>query len=168
MNIISIDQSTTTMGYAIYEDKKLIQYGHFCPKDSHNADKRIYEVNNFLQKMIDTVPDIEVILLEDIQLQNSINGSRKHFSNQNNNVATFKTLAKLLGVLSNTCLDNDIKYEVVSPSHWKSIMGIKSLYRRDQKKETMELVDKLFGENALEDEADAICIGASYIKEKAM
>ena len=30
----------------------------------------------------------------------------------------------------------------------------------------MEFVDSFFGENATEDEADAICIGYSYIKEK--
>ena len=64
------------------------------------------------------------------------------------------------------CLDEGIEYEVIAPSHWKSIIKIKSKYRRDQKKEAMEFVDSFFGENATEDEADAICIGYSYIKEK--
>lgn len=78
---------------------------------------------------------------------------------------TFKVLAKLQGVLINTCIIKNIKYEIIQPSHWKKNIGIKSKYRRDQKKEAMELVDEIFGENATEDEADAICIGANYIKE---
>ena len=90
----------------------------------------------------------------------------KPHQNQGNNIITFKALAKLQGVLINVCLDEGVEYSVISPSHWKSIVKIKSKYRRDQKKEAMEFVDSFFGENATEDEADAICIGYSYIKEK--
>lgn len=166
MAIIAFDQSTTTVGYAIFEKNKLIQYGTFTPQQKKKADDRIYDISNFLKRVISTVPNIEIILLEDIQLQNSINGSQKYFSNQGNNIITFKTLAKLQGALINTCLDEGIEYEVIAPSHWKSVVKIKSKYRRDQKKEAMEFVDSFFGENATEDEADAICIGYSYIKEK--
>ena len=166
MSIIAFDQSTTTVGYAIFEENELIQYGSFTPKQKKKVDDRIYDISNFLKKVISTVPNIEIVLLEDIQLQNSINGSQKYFSNQGNNVITFKALAKLQGVLINVCLDEGVEYSVVSPSHWKSIVKIKSKYRRDQKKEAMEFVDSFFGENATEDEADAICIGYSYIKEK--
>lgn len=166
MAIISFDQSTTTVGYAIFEENELVQYGTYSPKHSKKVDDRIFEISNFLRRVISTVPNIEVILLEDIQLQNSINGSQKYFSNQGNNIITFKALAKLQGALINTCLDEGVDYEVIAPSHWKSIIKIKSKYRRDQKKEAMEFVDEFFGENATEDEADAICIGYSYIKEK--
>ena len=131
----------------------------FYSKTKKKVDDRIYDISNFLKKVISTVPNIEIILLEDIQLQNSINGSQKYFSNQGNNIITFKALAKLQGVLINVCLDEGVEYSVISPSHWKSIVKIKSKYRRDQKKEAMEFVDSFFGENATEDEADAICIG---------
>ena len=32
MSIIAFDQSTTTVGYAIFEENELIQYGSFTPK----------------------------------------------------------------------------------------------------------------------------------------
>lgn len=166
MSIIAFDQSTTVVGYAIFEENELVQYGHFSPRSNSKVDERIFEITKFLRRVITTVPNIEVILLEDIQLQTSINGSQKYFSNQGNNVITFKALAKLQGAFINTCIEEGINYQVVSASHWKSIVNIKSKYRRDQKKEAMEYVDYIFGKNALEDEADAICIGYSYIKEK--
>ena len=65
MSIIAFDQSTTTVGYAIFEENELIQYGSFTPKQKKKVDDRIYDISNFLKKVISTVPNIEIILLED-------------------------------------------------------------------------------------------------------
>lgn len=164
--ILSLDQSTSCVGYAIFEDGELVQFGKFEPNPKQDSDKRIYSICSWLQRAINVIEDVDLVILEDIQLQTTINGSGKYFKNQDNNVLTFKVLAKLQGALIAKCLELGVNYHIVQPSHWKSIVGITSKYRRDQKKEAMELVEKWFGENAVEDEADAICIGFSYIKEK--
>ena len=38
MSIIAFDQSTTTVGYAIFEENELIQFGNFTPKQKKNVE----------------------------------------------------------------------------------------------------------------------------------
>lgn len=164
---ISIDQSTTACGCAIWLDGKLIKSGIFKPRSILTAGERILQIEKWLEGLVNTcskMGKIKIIYLEDIQLQESINGSRNSFSGSQNNVLTFKTLARLQGVLINFCIKNNYDYSIVTPSSWKSICGIKAHYRDEQKKETISFVNSKFNINSKEDEADAICIGYSQFK----
>ena len=49
MSIIAFDQSTTTVGYAIFEENELIQFGSFTPKQKKKVDDRLYDISNFLR-----------------------------------------------------------------------------------------------------------------------
>lgn len=164
---ISLDQSTTACGYAVWENSCLIGHGVYKPSALDSADKRIEEIRKWFSSLLEYCAqkgNIKLIYFEDIQLQETINGSKKYFGNSQNNVVTFKTLAHLQGVLANVCLQNGYEYKFITPSSWKSKCGIKSQYRRDQKKETMDFVDKIYNITSKEDEADAICIGKSQLE----
>lgn len=164
MILLALNQSTRKVCYSIYEDEKLVQFGSFEPTVSYSTDKRIYEICRWFKKVVKAISKIDLVLLKDVQLQTRINGSNNFFSNQDNNVLTFKVLSQLQGALINTCHNLNIKFKIISP-HWKSIVGIKSSMRNSQRAEAMELVENIFGEYAEEDEADSICMGYSYIIE---
>lgn len=163
---ISLDQSTTACGYAVWNGTLLIGHGTYKPDALSTADGRISEISTWFRNLIEyskTKGTITKIYFEDIQLQESINGSKKYFGNGQGNVVTFKVLAQLQGVLINICNILNIDYALVKPSAWKSACGIKAKYRKDQKIETIEYVNTTYNINSKEDEADAICIGRSQL-----
>lgn len=171
--VFSLDQSTSKVGYSLWEDGELIKYGSFTPRRNLSADMRIHEITIWLQGVLDIlIKDCGgehniTCLVEDIQFQTTINGSKKYFNNASaNNIATFKVLAMLLGAIKTLFIDKHLYYETIAPSSWKSIVGIKSKYRNEQKEETKRLVREELGVDVSEDEADAICIAWSYIIEK--
>ena len=163
--VFSLDQSTSKVGYSLWEDDELIKYGSFTPRRNLSADMRIHEITIWLQGVLDIlIKDCGgehniTCLVEDIQFQTTINGSKKYFNNASaNNIATFKVLAMLLGAIKTLFIDKHLYYETIAPSSWKSIVGIKSKYRNEQKEETKRLVREELGVDVSEDEADAICI----------
>lgn len=160
--ILSLDQSTTHTGWALFEKGALIDSGDFIPnKSTESVDERISQTCDFLRKMIEEKKP-QVIILEGIQLQTSING-RKYSGL--NNVKTFQALAELRGALKQTIRQTDgtITVQTSAPSHWKSVVGIKSHYRREQKQEAVRLVKSKFDLEVSEDRADAICIGLAEL-----
>lgn len=168
MYILALDQSTTSTGYSLWHNNELIKYGVFKPNKKESLSiKRIVEIKKWLKKAIGEVASTEeefVVVFENIQFQLAVNGT-KFTSNNPVNVFTFEILAKLLGVLEEYCLENNINYKIIEPSTWKSTIGIRSKYRSEQKKETIAYVKDVFGIEVKEDIADAICIGYSYIKK---
>lgn len=51
-----------------------------------------------------------------------------------NNVATYKTLAMVFGVIQELLEEKEVPYEIVPSSVWKSKLGIKGKTRPEQKK----------------------------------
>ena len=86
-----------------------------------------------------------MIIIEDIQYQN--------------NIQTFKVLAKLQGVLINTCIEHNLTYHVVHSATWKSFNNVKGKARLQQKEEAQRVVKTLYQLKVTQDEADAICMG---------
>ena len=100
--------------------------------------------------------DIEEVVFEDIQLQNNVV----------NNVATFKALAEVFGVLHELFVDLKMPRTAVLSTVWKSSLGIKGKDRTAQKKAAQDWVVKTYNVKPTQDECDAICIGAHYTKNK--
>ncbi len=84
---------------------------------------------------------------------------------QVNNVQTFKVLAEIFGVTQEYLAEHQYGYHIVSSNTWKSKLGIKGRTRPEQKKNAQEYVLKNYNKKVSQDESDAICIGASIIKE---
>lgn len=156
--ILALDQATLITGWSLWDGKELIAHGIFSAQETKDTIKRIREISNWVVNMVENnKPDL--VILEDIQLQEFKNPKNTYAKFDNVGIITFKTLAKLMGVLEATLEDRKINYKVVFSSTWRSAVGVKGKSRADKKKSAQLLVKKEFGINASEDEADAICIG---------
>ena len=119
--ILVLDQSSKCSGYAIFENNKLIDYGHISVNDK-NLGKRLHDFREFIIKLINT-HKIEEVIFEDIQLQDK-NSSSVQFTNGASNVKTYRILAEVIGVLEELLTFKEIKYTICPPTTWKSKIGI--------------------------------------------
>lgn len=154
MKLLSLDQSSHCTGWAIFEDGKLIQNGKFDLK-SEDIGERLYDYRETIKRLIDKYnPD--KIAFEDIQMQGSIN-----------NVVTYRILAEILGITQELMVEIKMPYEIISSNTWKSKLDIKGKARAEQKRNASAWVLNTYGKKVTQDEADAICLGAStLIKSK--
>ena len=96
--ILALDQASHISGWSIYDNKKLITYGTFEAVGSSEAE-RFHSVNEWFISMITNwQPDI--IGIEGIQYQ------------QQFGVTTFQTLARLQGVLIETCTQFQKRFKI--------------------------------------------------------
>lgn len=153
MTILALDQASRTSGYSVFCDGKLIDSGTFTFTSDDMA-KRLMGIRNKVNELIDKYC-IEKLVLEDIQLQNNV-GS---------NVATYKVLAEVIGVITELAAEKKLPYELVYSSTWKSELKIKGRTRPEQKRNAQVYVFENFGANVSQDESDAICIGACYTQK---
>lgn len=146
-NILSIDQSTSSSGFAIFTNKNLKKSGIFKPKGE--LFERIHYTKEYIRKLIED-NNTDYVFLEDIQFQR--------------NQKTYKILANLQGVIIDLMVELKIPFEVVPPSRWKAWNQIGGKRRKEQKENTKRKCKEIFGREFHEDEADAICIGLFGIK----
>lgn len=85
---------------------------------------------------------------------------------QVNNVQTFKVLAEVFGVTQELLVEQGFVYHIVSSNTWKSKLNIKGRTRPEQKKNAQQYVLNTYNKKVSQDEADAICIGASIVNER--
>ena len=115
--------------------------------------KRLTYIREKVKALIDKY-DIQKILIEEIQLQNTVG----------NNVVTYKKLAYVQAILIQMFDELRLPYEIIASSSWKSTLGIKGRARAEQKKNAQIYVNTIYGIKATQDECDAICIGTHYTK----
>jgi Holliday junction resolvasome RuvABC endonuclease subunit len=123
--ILAIDQATHTCGWSIYDDKKLIRYGTFTTnlKDEIARDSTI---KNWMLSMIENwQPD--AIGLEGIQYQDEVSGQKA-------SVTVFQALARLQGILMETCYERKIEYTVCPTNTWRHHCGVTGKTRVDKKR----------------------------------
>lgn len=156
MIILALDLSTKATGYAIYEDKKLIDYGLF-KSSSTDLIKRIRIITKKLEELILNLDyTIDNIIAEEVP--------------PSGNPKTFKALMFMQASVEFLAYDNKISIEYIYPNSWRSKCGIKT--GRGASREELKQEDIKFAENMYEltgltdDEADAICIGHSYFLEE--
>ena len=140
-----MDQATKISGYSIFEDKNLITYGTLeVDQKEKNYVERIKQMNGKIIQLInDNNPDF--VVFEDVQFQRSYQ--------------TYQQLSQLQGVIMANLFDQNLGFQIIEPSGWKSFCGIKGKKREEQKKNTQEFVKNKYGIDVSEDEADAIGIG---------
>ena len=150
-NLLALDQSSRTTGYAIYVDGKLNNYGKFTLEDEDIGLRLV----KFRDKIIQLLHDYEIneVAFEEVQMQNNVV----------NNVQTFKILSEIYGVLQELVTELNVPYTIVSSNTWKSTMKIPKTKREEEKKRAQALVYQLFQVKATQDEADAICLGAHVV-----
>ena len=145
--ILAFDQATITSGWAVFDDEKLIKYGHQTVDGINNTEK-IAKTKYWMAAMIEKwKPD--QVTFEDIQLQTFDGGEQ---------VVTYKKLAHLQGVLFNYCYELKIPFSVVPPATWRTHSEIKGKTRSDKKKNAQLKVKRFYDVSVSQDEADAILL----------
>lgn len=157
MKILALDQASKTTGYAIFENSKLIDYGSFTVQDKV-IPKRLVKIRNRVNELIDK-HNIDKVILEDIQMQETVNGRKASSVDEINNVQTFKILAEVLGVIVELLEEKSIPYDIVLSNKWKSFLQIKGTIRDEQKRNAKLYVKETFNIDVIQDTCDAICIG---------
>lgn len=159
--VIGIDQATKVSGYSVFDNKKLVKYGTFLAPENASEIERDYQIKMWVISLIHAwKPDY--IGLEGIQFQTSVNGQN---SNYGMGVTTFETLARLQGILMETCHELGVPFEICPTNTWRHFCGVKGKYRSDKKRSMQTLAKKWYDVNLTQDEADAVGIGR-YISEK--
>ena len=155
MIYLSLDQAMRTTGWAIFKDDELKKYGSFTIPSHHLIEQRL---NEFMRELNNLYREYEFdeLFFEDIQ-------------NQNNN-ETYKKLAYVQATIIIWCYNNNIKFHILSPSHWRSVLKEKygigfGRKREEQKQKAIEFVQQFFSRTVSSDEADAICLGCAGIRE---
>lgn len=146
--ILAIDQATHTSGYAVFNNKSLIDYGSFTATEGTDIERSV-QVKQWMLSLIDRY-QIDFVGLEGIQYQTQVG------------ITTFETLARLQGILAATCVEEKIQYKIAHTAAWREKCGVKGKTRPDKKRSMQRLVKEWFNISPSEDECDAIGIGKYF------
>lgn len=152
--LISLDESTTCTGYAVFNNEELIEHGTFSFK-SKDVLERVSLIMEEIENLIKTYSPDNMII-EDVQITM--------------NAATAKSLLGLQFMIEIYAHRNNIPCETIRTTKWRKILGLsnsRTLDRKAKKQETIDYVKNKYGIDVLrDDESDAIAIGTAFILEK--
>ena len=165
MIVMGIDASTTSTGWSIFNNNKLVDYGVIKPK-GENWRERLENQGPLISKIIEKYKP-EKVYMEDVPL--SVAGGIK----------TGIILGAVQGFVYGLFSSYSIKILFVSPTNWRSKVGIFNGKRNGTKREALkkasiEKANTLFGINLKwvspssikneDDISDAILVAYSQIK----
>ena len=148
--ILALDQATHTTGWSIFDGDQLVRYGTFNTEIKDET-ARINTIKNWVVSMINNWnPDC--VGIEGIQFQEESSGQKM-------SVTVFQGLARLQGVLMDTCYTLKVDFVVCPTNTWRNHCGVKGRYRADKKRSMQLIAKKWYDISLTDDEADAIGIG---------
>lgn len=154
---ISFDESTKSTGYAVFEGKKLINYGAI-QENSKNVNERVLDILNQVEELITGTYSPETVVVENVQITMS--------------APTAKALMGLQFAIELLCYKYNIECVLVRSAHWRKVLGLSNspkIKRTEKKQQAMDYVKNKYGiDEKIDDVTDAICIGESYIKENEL
>ena len=172
MLIIGLDQSTTAVGYSIFKDGKLIDYGLIKPKSSKKTlcvniapSPHLYSITMPEEEYGTTLLRISAISDVLSHLFNRYNPDVVYFEEiyENRNPKGFRSLARLQGFIACLCWQKEIRYCIKEESTWISYWGTysKEVKRPERKADIMKKINDLYGlDITIDDISDSIAIGA--------
>ena len=153
--LLALDQATKT-GFSIFEknewedDFKLLSYGLYRAKGD-TFENKIIDVCDYFDILIHEY-QIDIILIEDVQAQS--------------NTLTYGKLSRLVGALIELSNINEINYNIIHSSTWRSELNIKGKTRKELKENSQKYVKNKYGLDVPDDVADSICIGTYYLMKE--
>lgn len=154
MVILSLDISTKSTGYAVFEDKKLIAYGVIAPPG---------EVITRIEKIAD---EVNLLMLEynpDVIYTEETEPATQKI------IDVYRKLTFAHGAIAIVLNHYHKELQYCTASHWRKIVGIKTgpgIKRAQLKPLDVAKANELFNLNTKNDDlADAVLIGWSYILE---
>ena len=156
--LLSLDLSTKSSGWSLFENKQLINYGCIT-SSSTDLIKRIHIMIDNLKNIIENNQNIEKIIVEEVRPESGYGAG---------NIQTHKALMYLQAALEFLIHDFFPKIEItyIYPSSWRSICGIstgRGIKRTSLKEADIKFVKDKFNIEVNDDIADSICIGYAYL-----
>lgn len=155
MNILSLDLSTKSSGWAYFNNGVLEDYGCIT-SSSTDLIKRIHVMTDSIDNILKEKA-VDKIIVEEVRPDIGGYGA--------GNQKTHKALMYLQAALEFLIHDNyskEIEIEYIYPSSWRASCGIKNgrgIKRESLKEADIEFVKEKYNILVNDDEADAICIG---------
>ena len=152
MKILSLDLSTKSSGWAIFEDGLLKDYGCIT-SSSTDLLKRINVMIDGFNEILQKHNDINKVIAEEVRPENGLQ-----------NIKTHRALMWLQGgiALALYAFNKKLELELIYPSSWRSSIGIKTgrgVRRSSLKEKDIQFVKENYNLDVNDDVADAICIG---------
>lgn len=150
MKIVGIDGSTNKTGIAVFEDGKYITHTLIDCHKITDAYERIPKMASEIYKYLDSVGDIDAIIMEKSVLKT--------------NVAAVQKLSNLAGAIMMYAYQKGIKFEHPIPTEWRKKIGLQqsSKIKRDVlKAEAILAVKQEYGLDVTDDIAESILLGRS-------
>ena len=156
MNILALDLSSRSTGYAVAEDGKYLVSGCITASSTDYI-ARIYKICNEIGEIIKKY-NIEKIYCEEVRPKQ--------------NSHTQKVLIQLQSKVVFTAweINKKITVDFLTPSEWRAAVGIRTgrgIRREELKAADVKYVELTYGKKVNDDEADAIGILDSIIKPRA-
>ena len=160
MNILSLDLSTKSSGWAYFEDRELKDHGCITSA-STDLIKRIYIMRDGIAEILDKHA-VTKIVVEEVRPEGGYGVG---------NTKTHRALMWLQAATAFLIHDkySNINIEYIYPSSWRATLGIKNgrgIKRTTLKEQDIQFVKEKYNIVVNDDEADAICIGLSQYQEK--
>lgn len=160
MNILSLDLSTHSSGWAYFENAELKNHGCIT-SSSTDLIKRIYKMTEGLAEILNQY-SIDKIIVEEVRPEGGYGIG---------NTKTHRALMWLQAATAFLIHDkySNIKIEYIYPSSWRASLGIKNgrgIKRTSLKEQDIAYVKEKYNILVNDDEADAICIGLSQYQSK--
>lgn len=157
MRILSLDASTKSTGFAIFNDTKLEDYGCITAS-SPDFINRIKKMITELEQIL-TRGQIEKIILEEVRPENGLQ-----------NIKTHKALMYLQAAIAFLVHERfkNVEINYIYPNEWRKICGIKTgagVRRETLKPKDIAFVKQTYGIDVNDDIADAIGIGHAYVNK---
>ena len=157
MNLIALDMSTKSTGYAIYKHNKLVEY-NYITATSNDLFNRIKVMLNAINKLLKENLDIQYVIMQQVRQEGFIN------------VKTYKALMYLQGCMQMIIHEKfkHLQTDFLYPSSWRKICKIKQgrgVQRKQQKQLDIQWVKNNFNIEVNDDVADAIGLGYAYINQ---
>ena len=158
MYLLALDCSTKATGVAIFKDKELLATSCITAS-SNDLYKRIHKMVDHILAIVEGA-GINKIVMEEV------------IPDHTKNTNTFKALMYLQALIHIEMHDKfpKVEIELVYPSSWRSVCGIKNgrgIRREQEKAEDIKFANKTYNLQLTSDDiADAVCIGHAFLHPK--
>lgn len=155
MNILSLDLSTQSTGWAAWSDGSLKAHGCIVKK-SKDVIERIIWMQNQIISLI-KIYNIDKIIMEEV---------RPDYNNHTGKVLVWLQAAVVIAAHE---IDSKIQYDFIGASEWRAALSMKQGrgIKRDQLKlQDIKYIKDNYNIEVNDDEADAICIYEGYYIKK--
>lgn len=154
VKILSLDQSTSNVGYCIFENKNYKISG--CEEVHKSTEKKTSEYE-WVDRAFNIVNNLIVNYQPNIIVMEEVYAGK--------NMNTLKLLATLKGRIEGYCLANNIKTDIVYPTSWKSFIKINGK-RKGAKLAVKDFFSQKYNITIKkDDESDAIGIAYYYVNK---